>query len=251
MIPAKRINTIIVEDELHAIELLEDVLANIPEINNLKSFGNANDALDFLTNGVNVDMIFLDIEMPGKNGFDFLKDLIKMPHSPCIVFTTGFAEYSIQAIKASVFDYLLKPIGIDDIRETIRRYKICAARENMKGHYQDLVNRVEPDKILKFRSLNGITLVHTEDVAYIRSNGNYSIVHQIDCKKEVITMQLGVIEKMLPGDQYFRISRQLLINLRYLTKVDTKNKLCYLKYDHTEIKLSGSGKKLKALVDSI
>jgi DNA-binding LytR/AlgR family response regulator len=88
-------------------------------------------------------------------------------------------------------------------------------------------------------------------VAYIRSNGNYSIVHQIDCKKEVITMQLGVIEKMLPGDQYFRISRQLLINLRYLTKVDTKNKLCYLKYDHTEIKLSGSGKKLKALVDSI
>jgi len=176
---------------------------------------------------------------------------VNIPVSPCLVFTTGFPEYAIQAIKASAFEYLLKPVSIEDIRQTLKKYRMVCKKENLKARYQNLLDRVDPDKIIKFRTLKGIILIHTEDVAYVKSNGNYSLVYQKDDKKELITMQVGAIEKILPTGQYFRISRQLLINLRYLTKVDVKNKLCYLKYDHKEFKLKGSGKKLKTLVNSI
>jgi len=247
----KKINTIIVDDEPSALELLESVLSNIPEINNLNSFYNADDALDFLANGLEVEMIFLDIEMPVKNGFDFLRELIEFPISPSIVFTTGFAGYSIQAIKAAAFDYLLKPIGVDDIRETIRRYKICTVRENMKASYQNIIDRVDPGKILKFKNLSGVVLVHFDNIVYIQSNGNYSYIYQAACKQELVTMQLGLIEKNLPKNQFFRISRQLIINVKFLTKVNKKSSYCVLSCEGKELRLKGSGKPLKALIETI
>ncbi len=251
MITSKITKTIIVDDEPGAIETLENSLSVVTEINNLQSFQNANSALDYLAGNMDVDMIFLDIEMPVKNGFDFLGELIKFPFSPCVVFTTGFSEYAIAAIKSAAFDYLLKPITSDDIRETIRRYKISFAQENLKIRYQKLIEKVSPANKLKFMNISGVVLIHPEDIVYIQSKGNYSIVHQVECEQELVTMQLGIIENILPENKFFRISRQFIINLRFLFKVNTKNKLCYLRFDQQEIKLSGSGKQIKKLMGMV
>ena len=247
----KKINTIIIDDEPNAIDLLENVLTNVAEINNLQSFGNADAALDYLAGNMDVDMIFLDIEMPGKDGFDFLEELIKFPFLPCVVFTTGFAEYAIRAVKSVAFDYLLKPISADDIRKTIRQYKISFTQENLKIRYRKLIERVNPANKLKFKNICGILLIHPDDIVYIQSDGNYSYIHQVGCEQELVTMQIGVIENILPEDQFFRIGRQSIINLRFLSKVDTKNKLCCLRYDQQEIKLSGSGKQIRKLIGMV
>lgn len=248
MLSLKKINTIIIDDEPGAIDLLEMVLTNVAEINNLQSFLSADAALDYLAGNMDMDMIFLDIEMPGKNGFDFLEELIKFPISPYIVFTTGFDKYALRAIKAEAFDYFLKPVSTDDIRRIVRRYKISTATNDKKPGYQNLLNRVDPVKMLKFNNLDGAFLVHPEDIVYIKSSGNYSHIHQIGGDQELVTMQLGKIEKTLPVNQYFRISRQIIINLRFLKRVNTQSNLCIIKYDHQEITFDGSGKKLKKLV---
>jgi two-component system LytT family response regulator len=251
MVASKIINSIIIDDEPHASGLLENILTSIAEINNLQSFQNADAALDYLAGNMDVDMIFLDIEMPGKNGFDFLGELIKFPFLPCIVFTTGFSEYAIRAVKSVACDYLLKPISADDIHKIIRRYKISFKQETLKIRYQKLIEKVNPANKLKFKNTCGVFLIHPEDIIYIQSNGNYSYIHQVGGEQELVTMQLGAIENILPADQFFRISRQAVINLRFLSKVNTKRKLCSLKFEQREIKLCASrtqAKKLKNII---
>ena len=247
----KKINTIIIDDEPNAIDLLENVVSGVAEIKNLQSFLNADAALDYLAGNMDVDMIFLDIEMPVKDGFDFLEELIKFPFLPCIVFTTGFAVYAVRAVKSAAFDYLLKPVSADDIRETIQRYKINFTQENLKKRYQNLIERVNPANKLKFNTICGVILIHPEDIVYIQSDGNYSFVYQVGGEQELVTMQLGVIENTLPVDQFFRIGRQAIINLKFLSKVNTKSKLCYLKFEQQEIELCASRKQMKKLMVAI
>lgn len=117
-----KIKTILVDDESRALTRMKIVLNNFPEIEVVASIENAEKAMEQILD-IEPDLIFLDIEMPGKTGLEIAEEIHKNNLDSKIVFTTSYEHYAIKAIKTEAFDYLLKPIGMDELKNTIDRYK--------------------------------------------------------------------------------------------------------------------------------
>ncbi len=118
----KKIKCIVVDDEKEARDRFEYLLSKFEEINIIATEGNPDIAIEKIMQQ-KPDIVFLDIEMPKKNGFDVVKEVRENNFDPVFIFVTGYNQYAIKAIKKEAFDYLLKPIDIDELKETIERYK--------------------------------------------------------------------------------------------------------------------------------
>lgn len=117
-----KIKTIIVDDETRALNRMKILLSNFEEIEVLKLTDNAETAIDYIFKH-EPDLVFMDIEMPGKTGLELAEEINKHNLNTKIIFVTAFEHYAITAIKQSVFDYLLKPVNIDELKATIERFK--------------------------------------------------------------------------------------------------------------------------------
>ena len=116
------IKVIVIDDESRAIKRMLKLFENFPEVEMIGSFQVADEAIEFMTTN-NPDICFLDIEMPGKTGLETAENIIKISPDSKIVFTTSYDHYAIKAIKRDAFDYLLKPISIDELKETFEKFK--------------------------------------------------------------------------------------------------------------------------------
>jgi DNA-binding LytR/AlgR family response regulator len=212
--------------------VIESLLSQLKDVRVLKTFTHARFALDFiLQNPEDVDLILLDISMPEMDGFEFLKELQSYPVNPCVIFVTGYEEFAIEAIHAAAFDFLLKPVTLDDVERTLKRYKIKCAQESLSAKSTLLFTRLDPAYKLVFSHHRGIFAWHSDDIFYITSDGNYSNINLISGKKQLVTMQIGKIEKMTESRYFFRINRSTLINLKYFEFADQKDKICQLAID--------------------
>jgi len=213
----KPITAIIIDDEPSAIENLKILLAEIDYVIVAESFTKAPAALDWLLEN-HTDVIFLDVEMPNMTGLEFLEELEKYPDKPCIIFTTGFEKYAINAIKKSAFDYLLKPVSIKELETSLRKLKVKLNTNNNNS------------RLLKFNSRRGFILVRTDEIFYVESEGNYCHIHKTNGNHELITIQIGKIMAMLPVLDFSRISRTHIVNCKYVSKVDAVSGTCGLEY---------------------
>ena len=118
----KKINTVLVDDELRALNRMKILLRNFPEINILGQFQDSKKSAEFIIQN-EPDLVFLDVEMPGLNGLEVADLLNKNFLKTKIVFITSYDHYSLKAIKKEAFDYLLKPVSIDELKKTINRFK--------------------------------------------------------------------------------------------------------------------------------
>ena len=116
------IKVVLVDDEVRALNRLKLLLSNFPETIVLNQFEHADECIEFIIKN-EPDLVFLDIEMPGKSGLEIAEDINKNFIDSKIVFITAHEHYAIKAIKNNVFDYLLKPVGIDELKNCIERYK--------------------------------------------------------------------------------------------------------------------------------
>jgi len=118
---ALKIKTILIDDEERALNRMKMLLSKFPEIQILDAISDASYAIEYILESA-PDLIFLDIEMPGKTGLEVAQEINKNNLQTKIIFMTAHEHYAIKAIKAEAFDYLLKPIGIDDLKNTLDRY---------------------------------------------------------------------------------------------------------------------------------
>ena len=116
-----KIKTVLVDDEERALNRMKILLSNFEEIELLEAITNSEFALDYIVE-IEPDLLFLDIEMPGKSGLEVAEEINKNNLKTKIVFMTAHEHYAIKAIKKEAFDYLLKPIGIDELKATLERY---------------------------------------------------------------------------------------------------------------------------------
>lgn len=132
MINSKTKNTtcIIIDDEKEACDRLERLLGLISGISVITTETNPNVGIEEVVK-LCPEIIFLDVEMPGKNGFDVVKEITKHGLFPTFIFVTGYNQYAIKAIRNAAFDYLLKPVDIDELKEAIKRF-IIAKEEKQK-----------------------------------------------------------------------------------------------------------------------
>lgn len=139
----KKITCIIVDDEKEARDRLEHLLKMLDDIEILEKEGNSGIAVKKITE-LKPDIAFLDIEMPGKSGLEIVEEVRANHIFPTFIFVTGYNQYTLKAIKKAAFDYLLKPVDIDELRETIERFKkqsLAISSENTDNNIYNLSDR--------------------------------------------------------------------------------------------------------------
>ena len=239
-----KISAIIVDDEQEARDLLENLLSDFQEINIISKESNVDDAVKTIIDNP-PDIIFLDIEMPGKDGFVLIDEIRNLNLNPTIVFITAFNR-AVEAFDKAAFDYLMKPIEINRLKKTIIRYKLEKKTYDLVEKIDKLKCFLQPEK-LKCNTKSGFILINPEDIVYCKANGNYSHLYLSNGKNELVTRQLGKVESFLPGNPFFRISRSIIINTNFLSSVNRKTKKVILLNGIQEIELKISKERLKVL----
>ena len=218
------LDVILIDDEPKAIQNLAWEISNFCiNVKVVESFTNANLAKAYLDEN-DVDCVFLDIEMPGIDGFQFL-DLF--PNRDfAVVITTAYDQYAIKAIKERALDYLLKPIDSDDLIqcfEKIRTYKKeTSLNSKLEKTLTDII-RTSQSGIKKISvSCDGkIIFLMPEEIVYCESDGNYCTIFLEGRDKIFVTQKLKYIEEKLTDDCFFRVHNSFLVNL---TKVKEYHK---------------------------
>jgi two-component system LytT family response regulator len=225
------IQTLIVDDERLAREGLKSLLKDFPEIQLVAEASNVDEALD-LIDKLKPQLVFLDIQMPEKTGFDLLEDLIE---TPAIIFTTAYDEFAIKAFEVNALDYLLKPLQKDRLSEAINKAK----RQIDELKSEKLKTRLRPDEKVFIRDGDRCWYVKLEDIRYIESAGNYAKIF-FDKYQPLIHRTLNSLDERLSDQLFFRANRQQIINLNFLEKIEpffNSGFLFYLK-DGTKIEVS-------------
>lgn len=231
-----RLSAIIIDDEPEAIISLEIMLNNLAEIIVTGSTIFPGKALSLYKETM-PDLVFLDINMPGIDGFAVLDEILSHNYHPYVIFTTGHNEYALKALKAGVFDYLLKPFNSNELECAVQRVLKHKDSHNLEKRIEELEKAVQHRCKLRFNTRSGLILIHPDDILYIEADANYSEIHFSKEKWEVVSMNLGTVEAMLPR-QFIRISRSLIVNSYYLSKISGVNKTCYIKKDKEELAFS-------------
>jgi two-component system LytT family response regulator len=239
----KSYKVIIVDDEPDSRELLSSLLVEFPDIELVGQAGSVTEAIALILKTL-PDLIFLDIQMPMKNGFELIAELRDLKIDIPVVFVTAYDQFAIKAIKTAALDYLLKPIDPVELAKAIGRFRQFELKEEYRRKFEDLIETVthdHPSGKLRFNNRKGYILVDPADILYMEAEGNYTQLHLRDDKKEIISNNLGALEKMLPGKDFLRISRSLVINSMWLNKVDRLSHHCILHCDGNIYKLKFSG----------
>lgn len=235
----------IVEDEICAQNILEDMLSELPEIKVADKVTNVDDAIVSTVNH-HPDLVFLDINLPGKNGFELIHELNNLHIIPIYIFVTAYNDYAISAIRHSAFDYLLKPINPAELRATIDRLKYSFSRDDLRDRLDILLDNVHKTK-LRFNNRTGFVFIDPAEIIYCRADGNYTEIIIAEGQVELVTLNIGSVEEMLPGHQFLRISRSIIINQKYLSRICRKARICLLDKDHSRFQLDISKSYLKQI----
>jgi DNA-binding LytR/AlgR family response regulator len=221
------ITAIIVDDEQEARDILAGIITdNVPEVTVISKASSADEAIGKIISE-NPDLVFLDIDMPHKDGFAVAGGIASHNLSTTIIFVTAFNQYAIDAIRCAAFDYLLKPVIISDLKSCISRYIATRKTESLQQSVARLLGCLNNEKIA-FNSRTGTVYLDLQEILYCEAEGNYTEIAVTRGEKHILTTNLGSIEARLSDRGFARISRSVLINKRYLHKIDRREKKCIL-----------------------
>jgi len=238
-----QLNAIIVDDEEYSRKslffLIDSYCPNVKVRGIAKSVKEARQMLK----SNQIDLVFLDIAMPYEDGFSLLPDLQK--NSGSVIFTTAFNQYALRAIKASAVDYLLKPIDIEELKESIVKtifLKELLENKNLNNNqylvqYKNLEENInEFKKITKLNlpHLNGFNIVNIINIIYIEADSNYSIFHLENQNRIVVSKHLKEYEEILLDTEFIRIHKSKIINLKHLKNYSNKNCLTVIMSDDSQ-----------------
>ncbi|CAM3997634.1 LytTR family DNA-binding domain-containing protein [Flavobacterium antarcticum] len=205
-----KINAVIVEDSRLARNELKELIKDFAEIKIIGEAENVDDGFKLITE-LRPDLLFLDINMPEKDGFELLEMLDDVPIT---IFTTAFDEYAIKSFEYNALDYLLKPINPKRFALAIEKVKqIVADKQTNNERKLALSNQIF------IKDGEKCWLVKIEDIYLIEVDGNYSKVFFKD-KKAIVAKSLNQIEAKLPEEFFFRANRNQIINIQYATQID-------------------------------
>ncbi|TXE11085.1 LytR/AlgR family response regulator transcription factor [Algoriphagus aquimarinus] len=203
------IRIVIIDDEPKAIISLEwELKQSGISVEVVGKFGEAEKALQEVDR-LHPDCIFLDIEMPGLDGFRFLDHFPNRNFE--VVFVTAHAEHAIQAIRERAFDYLLKPVDSSDLMNLLNRI------------HQDLINKLNSSTSTNFSiqkekiAINmddQLILIDPDEVIYCESEGSYSYIHTVDGGKVLVSKRLKLLDSLFSKSRFYRIHHSFLINLK-------------------------------------
>lgn len=211
------LRAIIIDDERLARVELRRMLQDFPEIEVVDEAANADEGLARIESH-NPDLIFLDIQMPGKTGFDLLAELDRTPQ---VIFTTAYDEYALKAFEVNALDYLLKPIEPRRLADAVHKLNGGEAHSNGQVHLPLVENRSllsENDQVF-VKDGERCWFVRLADIRLFESVGNYAKVF-FGSNKPLILKSLNALEERLDEKLFFRANRKHIVNLRFIEKIE-------------------------------
>ncbi|TAM96378.1 MAG: response regulator [Chitinophagaceae bacterium] len=203
---------LIVDDERLARTELRNLLAEFPDIEIVGEAANASEGLE-KTETLSPDLLFLDIQMPDKTGFEMLSEMEKTPR---VIFTTAYDEYAIKAFEYNALDYLLKPIEPQRLADAIQKLQ---QEEKEKQNAINNNKLFENDQVF-VKDGDHCWFVKLSSIRLFESVGNYARVY-FENNKPLILKSLNALEERLDDKVFFRANRKHIVNMRMIEKIDT------------------------------
>jgi two-component system LytT family response regulator len=206
---------IIIDDERLARTELRKLLQDYPEVEVVDEAANADEGINKI-DSLQPDLVFLDIQMPGKTGFDMLAELERAPH---VIFTTAYDEYALKAFEVNALDYLLKPIEPKRLADAMQKLHIAETKENHvvpENFNQSILT--ESDQVF-VKDGERCWFVKLSDIRLFESVGNYAKVF-FGANKPLILKSLNALEERLDPKTFFRANRKHIVNLRMIEKIE-------------------------------
>lgn len=206
--------TLVIDDERLARKELISLLKNFPEIEVLEECSNAEEAIRAIKLH-EPDLIFLDIQMPGKNGFELLQEL---DHVPKVIFVTAYDEFALKAFEVNALDYLLKPVEEDRLADAIHKLISADEEESLGTPPVRFEGRLGQDDQIFLKDGEKCWFVSLRDIRMFESEGNYVRVY-FNNFKPLILKSLNNLEDRL-DHTFYRTNRKFIVNLRWVQGVE-------------------------------
>ncbi len=216
----RKIRCLIVDDEPLALELIEDYVLKTPFLELVNKFNSPFQAIDALQSE-KIDLIFLDIQMPGLSGIDFSKLL---HNGPKVIFTTAYSQYALEGFKVDALDYLVKPINYQEFLKASNK-----ALSWFSLTEQTFDNKsVEPSNTSIFvKSEYKLLKVELSNILYIEGLKDYVKIYTKDQSKPILSlMSLKNLEEKLSPEQFMRVHRSFIVNLHQINKIE-RNRIVF------------------------
>ena len=210
---------IIIDDEKLARELLHEFLEGFANIDIVAECEKGKDAVEAI-DALKPDLIFLDVQMPGMNGFEVLE---KIEHDPYVIFITAYDQYAIKAFEKNAVDYLLKPL--DEERFGLAVNRAIARKKLENNNIEDLLkglkaNRKESyDSHIFVQKSEKLFNLPVEEIIYLEASGDYTII-TTKADQFVSSSGIGKLEEIMNPDMFIRVHRSTIINLNFLKEIE-------------------------------
>ena len=205
-------NCIIVDDEPLARKAIQKLVNETENLESIASFNGVDPTREFLAKNT-VDLVFLDIQMPGVNGIEFARTI---PKKTLVVFTTAFHEFASESYEVDAIDYLIKPVKLERFQKAVEK-----AQTYCKLFHTDTNSDIEniTDDYIFVRADRRMFKVHFSDILYIEGLKDYVIIY-IENQKVVTLMNIKTIHDLLPKSFFVRVSKSYIINVNKIDSVD-------------------------------
>lgn len=246
------IEAVIIDDEESSRKVIKSLLAKFfPEVKICGEAENVKTGFELIQK-VQPELVFLDVQMPGGNGFRLLEMFESINFS--VIFITGYDEFAIQAIRFNALDYLLKPVELIDLENAIKKAlekKLKTSGKDIRfvGLLQSIIADSNNKKVIVHQN-EKVLLIDTKEIEYIEADGRYSLIHTVDKKKYTVTKTLKDFELYLTGkSEFFRINKEILLNISFVSNY-TKGEPCIIE-TKTGVHFEISRRKKQEFLDRI
>ncbi len=223
---------VIIDDDLGCIDALNGIISNYcPQLDMVGSANTIDEGVR-LINAMKPQLVFLDVEIHDRLGFDLFRFFPKPDFE--VVFTTAHEKYALKAIKSSCYDYLLKPVLIEELVNVVTRLESENGLRNSENLNVLLSNLESQERVLHkiaIPSTNGYSFVQIDDIVLMEGDGKYTKINTVSGQKYLSTKNIGEFESLLPSDHFFRTHKSWLVNLHYLLNYDKGSSRLYLQGD--------------------
>jgi DNA-binding LytR/AlgR family response regulator len=199
-----KIKCLAIDDEPLALKQISSYIDKTPFLEDVALCHSAFEAMEFLANN-QVDLMFVDINMPDLSGMDFVKSLAQKPQ---IIFTTAYSEYAVEGFKVDALDYILKPISYDVFLKSANKAKIWF---ELSQKQTETIQTTQDSLFVK--SEYKMVRIFLSEIKYIESSNEYIQIHLILGEPVTTLIRLKVMEEQLPKDKFMRVHRSFIVNL--------------------------------------